>query len=257
MVPAERVRVTAQKPKQMPANGKVAMIAATNQEIRPLVRHWKRQQREFDSKHFTFFESEYAVAVASGMGAEQGRRACEAVIALYSPSEVISVGFAGALDQSLSVGDVFTPRTVIDSRDGSRTDTHSGQGALISFPSVAHREQKARLADAYGAAAVDMEGASVAQGAEKHGLPYRAVKAISDDADFALPPVERFITHDGRFRVAPFVAFIAVRPWLWAGVYKLARNSSRAAENLCKALGEYCGDKDLRAALRPSPRGTT
>ncbi len=242
----------------MSANGKVAMIAATYQEIRPLVRHWQRRQRDYDGASFTFFEGKHAVAVASGMGPAQGRRACEAIIALYSPAEVISVGVAGALDNTLSVGDVLTPRTVIDSRDGSRTDTQTGKGVLISFTSVAHREQKARLAQAYGAIAVDMEGASVAQGAEKHGLPYRAVKAISDEHDFVLPPVERFISHDGRFRTAAFVAFIAVRPWWWAVVYRLARNTSRAAENLCKALGQYCDpNESFGAELRPSPRGNT
>ena len=233
------------------------MIAATHQEIRPLVRGWKRQVRDYAGTRFTFFEGDRAVAVASGMGPERGRRACEAVIALYAPGEVISVGFAGALDRTLRVGDVFTPRSVIDSRDGSRTDTHTGKGSLISFTSVAHREQKARLAEAYDAIAVDMEGASVAQGAEKHNLPYRAVKAISDEVDFELPPVERFITHDGRFRVAAFIAFASVRPWLWASIYRLARNSSRAAESLCKSLGSYCAEETCGAALRPSPRGNT
>jgi len=234
------------------------MIAATYPEIRPLVRHWKRQQRDYAGRNFTFFESDHAVAVCSGMGPEPGRRATEAIIALYAPSEVMSVGIAGALDQTLHVGEVFTPRIVIDARDGSRTDTENGSGVLVSFASVANPEQKAKLAKAYGAIAVDMEGASVARGAETHGLRFRAVKAVSDEADFKLAPFDPFIAHDGQFRIAAFVAFVALRPWFWPGLLRLARNTSRAAANLCAAL-ELQRERPTAAAgkLHPSARGNS
>jgi len=240
------------------SNSKVAMIAATYPEIRPLVRHWRRHKRDYAGRHYTFFESDQAVAVCSGMGPEPGRRATEAIIALYSPTEVMSVGIAGALDATLHVGEVFTPRTVIDARDGSRTDTQNGSGTLVSFTSVASAEQKAKLAKAYGATAVDMEGASVARGAETHGLRFSAVKAISDEADFVLPPFDPFITHDGHFRTGAFVAFLALRPWLWPAVLRLARNTSRAAANLCAALQCYNHDpQEIRTELRTSPGENT
>src|SRR5437868_6237117 len=103
----------------MPASGKVAIVAAMERELRPLVRRWTRSGRDFQGRGFTFYENDRAVAVCAGIGPEAARRACEAVIALYAPSEVISVGLAGALDQTLSVGQVFTPRSVIDAQDGS------------------------------------------------------------------------------------------------------------------------------------------
>ena len=46
---------------------------------------------------------------------------------------------------------------------------------------------------------VDMEGAAVAQVAKEHGLEFAAVKAISDDADFPMPPLNRFIDENGKF----------------------------------------------------------
>lgn len=242
----------------MSAKGKVAIVAAMEREIRPLVRRWSRSGREYQGRSFTFFANDDAVAVSAGIGPESSRRACEAVIALYAPAELISVGLAGALDQTLPVGSVFTPRTVIDAKDGSRADTGEGSGVLVTFSSVAAPEQKARLAGAYNAVAVDMEAAAVARAAEIHGLRFRAVKAISDSADFVLPPLDRFVTSDGRFRSAAFAAFIAVRPWLWSAVLHLARNSSRAVANLCQALDRYNDrSESLQADLHPSPRGNT
>src|SRR5258708_38661952 len=79
------------------------------------------------------------------------------------------------------MGDILLPRQVIDARDGSRVDTGEGQGALVSFPSVADPRQKSELARAYAAHAVDMEAAAVARCTEARRLRFAAGKAISDE----------------------------------------------------------------------------
>jgi adenosylhomocysteine nucleosidase len=185
---------------------------------------------------FRFFESNNAVVVCGGMGFEAARRATEAIIALYGPSVVLSVGFAGALDAKLRVGDLLEPRYVVDARDGSRTDTGSGTGVLVSSPAVAGAEQKAKLAKSYGAEAVDMEAAAVAKGAETRGLRFAAVKAISDEVGFAMPPMDRFIAADGSFRATRFAFYAASRPFIWPDVLRLAQNSAKAARALSARL---------------------
>jgi adenosylhomocysteine nucleosidase len=219
----------------------VAMVAALEREIWPLVRHWHVSGREYSGRRFRFFESENRVAVCGGIGPQAARRAAEAVIALYRPALVQSVGFAGALDTSLRVGELFEPRQVVDASDGSRADTGSGSGILVSFSSVAGRDQKSRLATAYQAQAVDMEAAAVAKGAEAHGLRFAAVKAISDDSTFAMPAMERFIANEGDFRSGAFALHAALRPWVWHSVFRLARNSARASHRLCEYLGRNAG----------------
>ncbi len=179
------------------------------------------------------------VAVCSGIGAEQGRRATEAVIQRVHPAKMISVGFAGALDSSLKVADIVEPRVVVNSADGSRTDTGSGQGTMVSSLAVVGRDQKQRLASAYDAIAVDMEGASVALGAQAHGLEFAALKAISDELDFAMPPMNQFVSHEGKFGYARFAMHVVVRPWLWGRTIALARNSLRASRALCAAVEGY------------------
>jgi adenosylhomocysteine nucleosidase len=82
-----------------------------------------------------------------------------------------------------------------------------------------------------------MEGASVARAAQIHNLPFLAVKAISDDANFELAEVNGFI-RNGRFETKLFVLFLIPRPWLWLKMIRLARNTQLASHNLCAWLRE-------------------
>jgi adenosylhomocysteine nucleosidase len=217
---------------------RLAIVAALEREIKPLVKNWRIVERDHEGKkRFKFFEDGAAtVLVCGGIGEHAARRATEAVINLYQPEIVQSVGFAGALDSRLTVGQVFSPSRVIDGKDGSSTRVENGNGALLSFHSIAGAEQKSKLARAYGAQAIDMEAAAVAKTAESHGIRFAATKVISDEFDFEMPSLDRFITHDGQFQPGRFAAFVAVRPWLWVRVIGLGRKSAKAAQALCHEL---------------------
>lgn len=221
----------------------IALVSAIREEIAPLVRSWKAGEIGYDDRTFPFFESENSVSkvvvICSGIGAEHGRRAAEAVIQKVQPSTIVSVGYAGALDASLKVGDVIEPKVVVCGADGSRAETERGSGTLVSSAAVANRDQKRKLAAAYGAIAVDMEGAAVALAARAHGIDFAALKSISDELDFAMPPVSEFVSPQGKFRHAGFGLHVAIRPWLWARTIALAKNSARASKTLCAAIGEY------------------
>jgi adenosylhomocysteine nucleosidase len=234
----------------MIASDKVAIVAALEREVRPLTKRWHSCEREHEGRKFKFFESDRAVLVCGGIGAEAARRACEALIATYNPSLVISTGFAGALEHRVAVGSIQTPRWVIDAGDGSRADSGTGAGVLVSADSVAGPEQKAKFAKAYGAQAVDMEAAAVARGAQARGVRFIAIKAISDEIDQVLPPMQRFVGPEGQFQTSRFLAFTAIRPWLWPRMIRLARNTSRASRALCGWLEQYdrlAEEGDLRS----------
>lgn len=224
---------------QMSSSVKIAMVAALEREVHCLVKRWPTIERDHEGWRFRFFESEHAVLVCGGIGAESARRATEAVIALYQPELVQSVGFAGALDPSLKVGEIFSPSRVIDARDGSSAETLAGCGVLVSAPAIADAKHKARLSEAYAAQAVDMEAAAVARGAQARGVSFMAVKAISDESSFIMPPMDRFVGQRGQFRAARFLMFSACRPWLWPRVAQLARNSAKASRALCAELDRY------------------
>jgi len=220
---------------------RLAIVAALEREVRPLVKGWCISQRQHEGRWFRFFENRDVVLVCGGIGAAAARRAAEAVIAIFDPKMVCSAGFAGALDASLRVGDVVRPRTVINAADASRALVAGGQGVLVSFEAVASPQQKSKLRESFAAQAVDMEAAAVARSAEARGREFSAVKAISDEAGFEFPAMERFVDPDGRFSELRFAGYTAIRPWLWARVIQLVRNSTRAAHSLCMSLRTLCG----------------
>ena len=201
---------------------RIAIIAAMEREVRPLVRGWKVRTMEQGGRRYRLFENGQAALVCGGIGAAAARRATEAVFQ-----------------------EILEPRTVINAADGVRTEVGSGEGILVSSATVAGKEQKSRLSKAYGANAVDMEAAAVAQGAQARGVEFAALKAISDSADFNLPALDRFVASAGSFQTVRFAYHIALRPWLWRTTIALARNSSKASQALCGALASYLGREKL------------
>jgi adenosylhomocysteine nucleosidase len=218
---------------------RTGVIAAMEREVRALVRNWKHRTIEHAGRRYRLYENGDSALICGGIGSDAARRATEALISDVKPARVLSVGFAGALDRSMQVGDVLTPGMVINAADGARIEARLGQGALVSSPTVADKDQKIRLAKAYSAIAVDMEAAAVAQGAQARGIEFAAVKVISDAFDFNMPALDHFVANDGTFRSARFAAYVAVRPWLWKSTLALAQNSSKASRALCAVLADY------------------
>lgn len=216
---------------------RLAIVAALEREVGPLVKSWRVTEKEHDGRRFRFFENGEVVLVCGGIGAVAARRASEAVIAIFDPKTVCSAGFAGALDPKLKVGDLVHPSTVINAGDGSRTLVEGGEGVLVSFGSVASPDQKSKLRESFGAGMVDMEAAAVARSAEARGKEFTVVKAVSDETDFKFPAMERFVDAEGKVSEGRFAWYAAVRPWLWLRVMRLAWNSNRASRALCAYLG--------------------
>jgi adenosylhomocysteine nucleosidase len=229
----------------LPSSKVIAIVAALDREVSSLVKHWPIQEKTHAGRTFRFYENENAVLICGGIGPEAARRAAEAVIALYQPASVYSAGFAGAADPNSKVGDILIPRRVIDSSDGSSTDTGTGEGILVSFAASADPHQKAKLRSAFNADAIDMEAAAVAKAAAVRGIRFAAVKSISDPSDFALPALDKFISIDGTLRIVRFVLFTILRPWMWPQIARLQKNSAHAARTLCDQLRRIAAGTDV------------
>jgi adenosylhomocysteine nucleosidase len=219
-------------------SAKVAIVAALEREVKPALKRWCVLEGEHDGHHFHFYENDCCVLVCAGIGIEAARRAAEILVMRYQPEVLVSLGFAGALDGTMKIGDIFLPHRIRDAGDGSTLEAEGGEGELVTFASIATAAQKAKLATAYGAKAVDMEAAAVGRAARLHGIRFHAVKAISDDNNFDMPELDNFIK-DGRFCTAGFVAHSVIRPWLWPGLVRLAKNSAQASKTLCAWLDQY------------------
>jgi adenosylhomocysteine nucleosidase len=240
MVQNERLRYEL---KFMAGSIKLAIVAALEREVRSFVKAWPMRERDFGGRKFRFFESEQAVLVCGGIGAEAAKRATEAVAALYQPELILSAGYAGALDPSFDVGAVVRPSRVMDAHGETVVEiADAPRMILVSYSTIADSTQKAKLASAYEAVAVDMEAASVARAAQAAGIAFAAIKVISDEYDAKLPKMDQFVAlhgaRDGQFRAGAFAWHAAVRPWLWPSLMQLAKNSAQASAVLARELGE-------------------
>ena len=210
----------------------VAIVAAMRRELGPLLRGAKARRVE----GVELYELPSALVAIGGIGRAAGARAANLVVREASPEILVSAGLAGALTPSLKNGAVIRAREVIDEATGERYRAIGGEAVLVTALRVAGIKGKQRLAASYSASAVDMEGALVAQAARQHGIRFAAVKAISDELDFPVPPVSGFVTPQGQFRTAAFAAYVAVRPKWWVPTVRLAIMSRRASKNLSAVL---------------------
>jgi adenosylhomocysteine nucleosidase len=213
----------------------VGIIAALPREVSALVKGWER--REIAKHVFMWTRGEVVVACA-GMGSARVALACEAAMKAGPVQTLISAGLAGACDPALRVGDSIRASVIVDAKTGERFEAAGGEegAVIVTGGSIASVREKARLREAYGAAAVDMEAAAVARIARAHGLEFCAVKAISDESGFAMDGFKQFASVDGQFCEGAFVLHAALRPWMWSDVMTLARNSGRAVRVLHEAL---------------------
>jgi adenosylhomocysteine nucleosidase len=219
---------------------KLAIIAALEREVRPLVQGWKAVEVKTQNRRVRIFESQTALVAVAGIGTINARIAAGAVYeyAQHGVGQFVSAGLAGALIPEFEVGEIFSPGLVVDAVDAGQIRTASGEGTLVTASSVADMNAKRSLADRFRARAVDMEAYAVADVARIYGVPFVAVKAISDPLEFPMPPLSRFVTETGQFQTGQFAVYAAVRPWLWSTVSALGRNSAVATKKLCEHLGQ-------------------
>jgi adenosylhomocysteine nucleosidase len=210
----------------------VAVVAAMRVEMAPLL--GKMRLRQVNG--IALFNLDRAVVTVGGIGETCARRAAETAIEYAQPTLLISAGIAGAVSPKLKVGDVGRMREVVDVATGQRYPTTGGQWVLATSQDVSDAAEKRQLLTKYGADVVDMEGAAVAQVAKERGLQFAAVKSISDEAGFEMPPLMRFIDQNGGFDQGRFLLYVAFRPKWWPVVARIRTNTSIAAANLCREV---------------------
>jgi len=234
---------------------RVGIVTAMAREVWPLIRDWRKNPHPWQNRPRVghppvFLEGENAVLLCGGIGYEAGKRAAEAVIEYAKPSYLIATGLAGGLKPDWTLGRTMVAAEVVDEATGRRFKTAYGEGTVVSSRELARAHKKQELASRFGADVVDMEGAAVAEVAEAHGLPFLAVKAVSDEKDFELPPLQGFVDASGGFQSARFGFWAAWHPQWWPAIAQLKRNSDRAAAALAEKL------KEVIAEVQRTPRGS-
>jgi adenosylhomocysteine nucleosidase len=221
---------------------RIAIIAALDREIAPFVRGWTRSALHHQHREFVCYRKDELTVVIGGIGSRQAELAARAAVAELQPQALVSAGLGGAIIRTLKVGSIFIPNLIVDAatRTEYRCNTGAGLasgGILVSVSEIAGPESKQSLADQFHALVVDMEAAAVARVASEKKTGFFCVKAISDELDSRLPPLNRFVNGSGRFQTSRFVTWAVLRPQWWAATVRLARDSQWATRAVCDWLG--------------------
>ena len=148
---------------------------------------------------------------------------------------LVSFGLAGSLGE-LQIGDVLDATRVVDETgttiwegpglgvQGARAAVVLGGEALVHDPT-----ERARLREASGADAVDMESGVLARSGRLAGV----VRAISDDAGSRVEGVDTTVHADGRTNVAGLLRWVATRR---VGAVRSMRDALRALHALEEAV---------------------
>jgi len=223
----------------------VAIIAAMEREIAPLIGNWAL----ILAHSRRLYENGHVVAVAGGIGERSAAIATEKFLAFRQPKVILSVGLAGSLTPALAVGTVFVPTKVLRQDAEQAFTIHKGEAILLTAKETASPAKKKEWAERYQAQAVDMEAAAVAEVAARNGIRFAAVKAISDGPDFPMPLLDPFVAEDGQFHTGRLLAHAAIRPAMWSTLLQLRRNSGLATNALCGVLSRIRSAADVDELL--------
>lgn len=221
----------------------IAVMAAMEEEFKGL-KEAMTVTRSQQDKECRFHEGTYQgrnlLLAHTGIGRRRASDGALAMFERFQPGAIISTGFAGALDSSLKTGDMFIYSSLrgiagempqseaklfpllschpeLASLAGKtlveKAIAYSRGTGISATRAAADPETKAWLGQASGARAVDMESYWIAQIAAERGIPFIAVRAISDAIDTNLSPLLAFVNLDGSWDKRRAIAYFLGHPW--------------------------------------------
>lgn len=174
---------------------------------------------------------------------------------------ILSFGLAGALASDLRPGDCVVATAVVTHEAMFAAEETWSAALLTQLPRarpgvlfgtdamLLTAAAKADLRTRSGALAADMESHVAARVAARLGLPFAAIRAVSDAADRDLPgAVSVGMTPDGAMALWPVLAALAREPAQLPGLIRAGREAERGFRALADArhlLGPRLGRADL------------
>ena len=178
--------------------------------------------------------------VRIGVGPAAASRATARVLEEHSPDYVIVAGIAGGVGRHLSIGDLVIPSEVVDDATGATYRPHplpglDPDGSLVTVDRLHDHESLTNRHP--GIDAVDMESAATAACCAAAGVPWTAVRGISDLTwrEPIDPESIRFLRPDGSIDLGGATRHVLRHPGALGGFVRIG-NGTRSAMGAVTAL---------------------
>lgn len=195
----------------------------------------------------------------SGIGYESALSAAKELTVLRVDA-LISWGVAGAIDKSLSSGDIILANSIINEDKNysttrewlSRVSDHLqsffsiSNGDIVSSKEIcASPMDKLHLFQKTNAIAVDMESAAIAETASANNLDLLLIRTISDDTDTAIPEaVLKYTNNLGQPRILNFMLCCISNPNQIRNIFALKNGYKKALASLSK-IAQVLNDRQF------------
>lgn len=237
--------------------GRIAIIAAMEEELTPLTRRVADAQRTRQGSLSVVsgrLAEREVVLAATGEGRAAAHQGLKQLLEGHEVTALLAVGIAGALSPDLSAGQLVAVGSISNhDREEPKPDTFWLGRALSIAGTVAGSalcqneiaidpQGKKELWQSAGRQehqVVDLESASWAQVAAEHGIPYLVVRAVSDTAEEKLPlDFNAFRGRDGRLDRGKIARHILLHPGLLSDLKQLWERVKRCADDLADLVEE-------------------
>ena len=227
----------------------IAMIAGLHLEIAPLLGllDVRRTATGNGFKYHNCFLNDIRIVVCEkAVGENRAKSATNAVIDVFDPEWILSVGISGALLEPMLVGHIAVANGLVRARRPDPIDVPVGMesdpagglfvGRICTTDHIVRtREEKQALHDQTGAIAVDMESFAVAQTARQRGKNVMAIRSISDTMEKDLPPeVLAIFGGKGTIRMGALAGTLFKRPGSVKELWKIREDAVTAARSLAR-----------------------
>jgi adenosylhomocysteine nucleosidase len=235
--------------------GPIAILAALRRELAALETNMtiSRQFREGSLQASVGrLEGVEVILACTGDGPDNAASGVQALLDRYPVGSVIVVGIAGGLSPSLSPGGLLVAHDVVEDGQSvpapdarwlqrARRDTGATPATFVSTRNIlCTPRDKAEVYSSLpggGVAAVDLETATIARAASRRGLPYAALRAVSDTAEESLPmDFNALRDHTGAVSNRRVILRAMSRPGIIPSLWDWRARVSLCSDNLARAV---------------------
>jgi adenosylhomocysteine nucleosidase len=235
----------------------IAIFAALKDEIKFILQEIDVEEK-ICLRPSIIFRGEYLgknILVAhTGIGYSKMKRTVEFCIKEYQPELCLNIGYCGALTPGLSLGQLVIADSVIYENTGTAIPTDSNtfskkidetckdtqvkfqKGIILTVDKVVSGpHEKAFLGTKFGAIALDMESAGLANAASASKTPFAIIRAVLDPMDMHLPS---FTDDDSTNSINMAIKNIINKPQNILALPQLHYCASEARQTLTRFINE-------------------